>query len=65
MLVTWQTRSLATIIAATVPMEAGKSNPLLEVAMELSLEADLSEAEEPAADNRDGSYEQLVSGFGS
>jgi hypothetical protein len=61
-LLTWQTQTLVSFIAATVPVEKGRTNPLLEVAREVTLDP---EPPQPETDNRPGSFERLTSGFAS
>ncbi len=76
----WQTKTLASFIAATVPTEKGKPNGLLKEAEKISLNLD-GEAEtlekqvindpsvfveqgSQSVSNRVGSYERLMGGFG-
>ncbi len=60
----WQTRTLATFIAATVPTES-ETNPLIEAAERIGIEDDGSLGEAPTSEPPIGSYEQLVSIFGN
>lgn len=62
LLLVWQTRTLASFIAATVPVEQGKRNPLLEAAAEISL-GPTAEKEPQEPTNKPGSYERLTAGF--
>ena len=76
-LIEWQTKVLAKFIAATVPTE-GKKNPLADAADKIRLrmetEDGISESDAPpevfvergsqVAENKAGSYESLLSGFG-
>jgi hypothetical protein len=73
----WQVRTLAQVIAATVPVEKGKKNSLADAAakIRLRLEDDGGKAENDAppevfieqgsqvAENAPGSYERLLAGF--
>lgn len=65
---TWQTKILATFIAATVPVEkAGDVNPLLEAAQNIGEKNDEKKtvaAKEPG-ENGIGSYERFMSTFGT
>lgn len=74
----WQTRTLAQFIAATIPVEKGKKNPVADAAAKLSLriedETGNSDDDTPmekyleegsqTADNGTGSFERLTAGFG-
>lgn len=72
-LVSWQTRTLAQIIAATIPLEKGQENPVAEQATKISIDAmeadELKQALEQhlaaPVENRAGSFEKLVTGFNS
>ncbi len=67
----WQTRTLCTFVAATVPVEkAGDESPLLESARRIGLPADAAPADEntsaSAADrSRPGDYERFLASFGN
>lgn len=78
-LIEWQTKTLASFIAATVPVEKGKGgNPLAKAAekVRLRLEDDEGVADNDVpmevwleegsqtAENSEGSFEQLMRGFG-
>lgn len=64
----WQTRTICTFVAATVPVEkAGDVNPLLEQAQQVGITADNKQAE---SDNKPGeptvgSYERFMATFGN
>lgn len=76
----WQTRTLAQFIAATVPVEKGKRNPLADEAAKISLRVEdkqgkadddrsieeVIEKGSQTASNKNlpGSYERLMAGFG-
>lgn len=68
----WQTRTISTFVAATVPMEkAGDVNPLLEAANQIGLDHQQSDEEKAAAQDTakgeptTGSYERFMMTFGS
>ncbi len=59
----WQTRTLASFIAATVPVE-GHDNPLMDAAREIGeprTEEDAGDRKPAAPEPRVGSYEALMS----
>lgn len=62
MLVEWQTRQLATIIASTVPVDRGKKNPLSKLVESIHLWPE----EETEADKEPppGSTERFLGQFG-
>lgn len=67
-LMSWQTRTIAQFIAATVKVEKGKDSPIMDAANKISLDA--KEAQEllnapVEIENKPGSYERLVRGFAS
>jgi hypothetical protein len=70
-LISWQTRTIAQFVAATVPVEKGKKNGLLDSADKIALddiERKERDREQEAlasapAENAPGSYEALLTGF--
>lgn len=67
----WQTRTISTFVAATVPMDkAGDVNPLLEAANQIGVDASTDEEKEAAqatatGEPTTGSYERFMMTFGS
>lgn len=62
----WQTRTLASFIAATVPVGKGESNPLLDAAREIGeprTEDNANGGQQSTAEPRTGSYEALMTMF--
>ena len=65
-LAAWQTRTLAQFIAATVPIEKGKSNPLMKEAEKVGLDliTDSHQSADPVREEpKVGSMERLLRGF--
>lgn len=74
----WQTRTTVQFIAATVPVDKGKRNPLADAADKVRLRmedekgkspsdlplAEIIEKGSPTAENAPGSFERLMGGFG-
>lgn len=74
----WQTRTTVQFIAATVPVEKGKKNPLADAADKVRLRLEDEKGESPSdvpieefiekgsqvAENAPGSFERLMGGFG-
>lgn len=59
----WQTRTLASFVAATVPTEEGVENPLLREAQRIGLPADAELAQPAASEPQPGSYEKFMMAF--
>lgn len=69
-LISWQTRTLAQFISATIEVPKGKENPAMQAANQVSLDsmeaAELAKPRaEPPKENKIGSFERLTGGFGS
>jgi hypothetical protein len=66
--VTWETRTICTFVAATVPVEkAGDMNPLLELAQAIGEppQPDEPDAKPKTTEPTAGSYERFMSTFGN
>lgn len=66
----WQTRTLATFTAATVPVEnAGQANPLLERALAIGQPEESTQSAEHSAavpaEPAQGSFERFMATFGN
>lgn len=67
----WQTRTVCQFIAATVRVDKGKQNPLMEAANKIvldtqeSTELEALSSKPQVKENPVGSYERLMSGFNS
>jgi hypothetical protein len=59
----WQTRTLASFIAATVPVEQGKGNPLMDAAHAVGQPHDDKGERTRVNEPRKGSYEALMQAF--
>ena len=64
----WQTRTICTFVAATVPVEnAGDESPLLDAARVIGLEGTQKTEEHESTPNepQPGSFERFMTSFGS